>query len=80
MSCAPWSVSTRDMSGKADSKQISTPTSTGWMTPDGLVTVSVCAPAPGIMFEEAALLMLVSQLSCSRNGMYSPNGTSLVLT
>ena len=80
MSCAPWPVSTRDMSGKADSKQISTPTSTGGVVPVGLVTVSVCAPVPDTMFEEAALLMLVSQLSSCRNGMYSPNGTSLVLT
>jgi hypothetical protein len=67
------------MSGKADSKQISTPTSTGGVAPLGLVTVSVRAPVPGVMFDEAALLMLVSQLSSSRNGMYSPNGTSRVL-
>jgi hypothetical protein len=54
--------------------------STGAVAPPGLVTVSVCAPPPGTMFEEAALLMLVSQLSSWRNGMYSPNGTSLVFT
>ena len=80
MSSAPWSVSTLDMSGKADSKQISTPTSTGAVAPVGLVTVSVCAPVPGTMFEEAALLMLVSQPNCCRNGMYSPSGTSRVFT
>src|SRR5580700_12282216 len=31
------------------------------------------------MFDDAALLILVSQPSCCRNGMYSPNGTSRVL-
>src|SRR5689334_16735330 len=31
------------------------------------------------MFDAAALLILVSQPSCCRNGMYSPNGTSRVL-
>ncbi len=80
MTCAPWFVSTRDMSGKADSKQTSTPTSSGLMAPAGLVTVSVCAPVPGIMLEDAALLILVSQLSCCLNGMYSPNGTRRVFT
>ena len=45
------------MSGKADSKQISTPIVSGW--PFGVVvTVSVCAPVPGIMLLDAALLML----------------------
>ena len=67
------------MSGNADSKQISTPIVSGW--PFGVVvTVSVWAPAPGIMLLDAALLMLVSQPSWLRNGMYSPNGTSRVLT
>ena len=79
MNCAPWSVSTRDMSGNADSKQMSTPTSSGG-GPVGLVTVSVCAPVPGIMFDGAALLILVSQPSCRLKGMYSPNGTSRVFT
>ncbi len=45
-----------------------------------VVTVSVCAPVPGIMLLGAALLMSVSQLSWLRNGMYSPNGTSRVFT
>src|ERR1700723_1272521 len=67
------------MSGNADSKQMSTPIVSG--LPFGVVvTVSVCAPAPGIMLLDAALLMLVSQPSWLRNGMYSPNGTSRVLT
>ena len=34
---------------------------------------------PGIMLDAAARLILVSQPSCCRNGMYSPNGTSRVL-
>src|SRR3984885_4514833 len=67
------------MSGNADSKQISTPILSG--LPSGVVvTVSVWAPAPGIMLLGAALLTSVSQPSGLRNGMYSPNGTSRVLT
>src|SRR3984893_3940572 len=59
MNCAPWLVSTRDMSGNADSKQTSTPTSSGLAFPVGLATVSVCAPSPAIMFDCAALLIFV---------------------
>src|SRR5580700_6755442 len=77
ISCAPLSVSTRDMSGNADSKQISTPIGKG--LPVLSVGYSRCAPVPGIMLDAAALLILVSQPSCCRNGMYSPNGTSRVL-
>ena len=36
------------------------------------------APDPGIMLAGAARLIFVSQPSCWRNGMYSPNGTSRV--
>ena len=43
------------MSGNADSKQISAPIVSG--LPFGVVvTVSVCAPVPGIMLLDAALL------------------------
>ena len=77
ISWAPLSVSTRDMSGNADSKQISTPIGSG--RPCRSVAYSRCAPVPGTMFDDAALLILVSQPSCCRNGMYSPNGTSRVL-
>ena len=74
---APCTVSTRDMSGKAASKQISTPSLSG--RPPGSVAVITRAPPPGIMLLGAALLIFVSQPSCWRNGMYSPNGTSRVL-
>ena len=70
-------MSTRDISGNADSKQISTPIGRGF--PVLSVEYSRCAPVPGIMLDAAALLILVSQPSCWRNGMYSPNGTSRVL-
>src|SRR6266851_1000656 len=65
------------MSGNADSKQISTPIGRG--RPALSVAYIRCAPVPGIMLAGAALLILVSQPSCCRNGMYSPNGTSRVL-
>src|SRR6266480_2676028 len=77
MSWAPLSVLTRDMSGNADSKQISTPIGSGF--PARSTGYSRCAPVPGIMLDAAARLILVSQPSCCRNGMYSPNGTSRVL-
>ena len=64
------------MSGKADSKQMSGPIVSG--APSGSVTRRMCAPSPGTMFTGAALLILVSQDSAARNGMYSPNGTSRV--
>ena len=65
------------MSGKEDSKQISTPTFR--RRPSGRTACSTLAPSPEIMFCGAALLMDVSQPSADLNGMYSPNGTSLVL-
>ncbi len=77
MTWAPWSVSTRDMSGNADSKQMSGPMVRA--RPSGSVTRSTWAPSPGIMFSGAARLIAVSQDSAPRNGMYSPNGTSRVL-
>ena len=77
MSWAPRPVSTRDMSGKADSKQISTPRGSGW--PDRLVACRRCAPSPGTILLGAALLIRASQPSAARSGMYSPNGTSRVL-
>ena len=51
------SVSTLDMSGKADSKQISTPTVRG--RPPGVVTCRTCAPIPGTTFCGAARLIVV---------------------
>ena len=78
ISWAPRSASTRDMSGNADSKQISTPIGSG--RPARSTAWIRCAPSPGIMLLGAALLMLVSQPSAPRNGMYSPNGTSRVFT
>ena len=77
MSCAPRSVSTRDMSGKADSKQISTPSGSGG--PSRSVAWMRCAPSPGTMLLEAAWLIRAIQPSAPRSGMYSPNGTSRVL-
>jgi hypothetical protein len=65
------------MSGKADSKQISTPM--GMCCPLRAVVRITFAPDPGIMLVGAARLIFVSQPSCWRNGMYSPNGTSRVL-
>src|SRR5689334_5081069 len=65
------------MSGNADSKQMSTPTGSG--RPARSSGYSRCAPVPGLMLDAAALLILVSQPSCCRNGMYSPNGTRRVL-
>src|SRR5260370_39369174 len=62
ISCAPLSAATLDMSGNADSKQMSTPMGSG--RPTGPVTVSRCSPVPGILFELAARLILVSQPSC----------------
>src|SRR5208337_2386609 len=59
ISCAPRSVSTRDMSGNADSKQISTPIGSGF--PVLSVACSRCAPVPGIILDGAALLILVNQ-------------------
>src|SRR5712691_9873595 len=66
------------MSGNADSKQTSTPTCSE--RPPRSVACSRAAPVPAIMFCGAALLIFVSQPSSWRNGMYSPNGTSRVLT
>lgn len=77
ISWAPCIVSTRDMSGKAASKQISTPSRS--RRPPASAAVITRAPSPGIMLLCAALLIFVSQPSCCRNGMYSPNGTSRVL-
>src|SRR6266851_5608757 len=68
ISCAPRSVSTWDMSGNADSKQISTLIGRG--RPALSAAYIRCAPVPGIILDAAALLILVSQPSCCRNGMY----------
>ena len=49
------------MSGKADSKQISTPIGSG--APALSAASSRCAPLPGSMLDGDALLILVSQPS-----------------
>lgn len=62
------------MSGNADSKQTIGPTLSPWPT-----SITTCSE-PCLRFSPAALPTEVAQPSSERKGMYSPKGTSRILS